>query len=108
METARGAREWCAKGWEVECRGQGSQEEVWAYRKTKVPLVRRVREGGVNSHRNIFLCTGMDSLKARLWAVRCVLHGLNATGTTCMAYKQQGCKSLHSSQTPEVGVDHHH
>ena len=33
---------------------EGTQEDVWAHRRSKVPLLERVRGGGADHHRNLF------------------------------------------------------
>ena len=40
---------------------EGTQEEVWAHRRSKVPLLGRARGGGVDHHRN---------LPAHTWALK--------------------------------------
>ena len=53
---------------------EGTWEENWACRKNKVPLLGRVRGGGVDGHRSFFLCACADSQRVGLWAVRDLLH----------------------------------
>ena len=60
-------------------------EEVWAHRRSKVPLLERQRKGGGYHHRNIFPCTYMESHRAgHLWhrvrVVRCHFLVLRVTG----------------------------
>ena len=59
---------------------EGTQEEVWALKRNKVPLLGRARGGGVDHHKNIFLCTHTDSHRAVLWVARYPLCGLWAMG----------------------------
>ena len=54
---------------------KGTWEEVWTHGKRKVPPLGKAREGAVDCHRNIFLCTRTDSQKVGLWAVRHLLCG---------------------------------
>ena len=58
--------------WAGECNAtaEGTWEEVWAHRRSKAPLLGRVRGSGADCHRNIFLCTRMDSWRVGLWVVR--------------------------------------
>ena len=77
METAR---EQCTKGREISTTAEGTQEEVWALKRNKVPLLGRARGGGVDHHKNIFLCTHTDSHRAVLWVARYPLCGLWAMG----------------------------
>ena len=46
---------------------KGTPEEVWAYRRSKMTLLKRARGGGVDHDKNIFLCTSADSWRAELW-----------------------------------------
>ena len=46
---------------ELKARAKGSQEEVWAHRSSKAPLLGMVRGGGVDCHRNLSPCTHADS-----------------------------------------------
>ena len=62
-----------------------SQEEIWACRRSKVPLLGRARGGGMDSHRNLFLCTyvkfrRVGHLWYRLPVARGHLPGLRETG----------------------------
>ena len=55
-------------GWKWNATANGTQEEVWACRKSKMPLLGRVRGGGVDYHRNVFPCAHTDSQRAgSLW-----------------------------------------
>ena len=63
---------------------KGTQEEVWACRRSKVPLLRRAKGGGVHHHRNVFPCTCLGSQRAvclwhRLRVMREHLLGLQET-----------------------------
>ena len=51
----------------------GNLEEVWAHRRSKPPLLGRARGRGVDHHRNVFLCTHIDSQRAGLEAASCLL-----------------------------------
>ena len=47
---------------------KGTQEEVWAFRRSKAPLLGRARGGGADRHRNLFPCARMDFQRAGcLW-----------------------------------------
>ena len=74
---------------------EGTQEEVWAYRRSKAPLLGRVRGGRVDLHRNLFPCSCMDSQRVeslcympcvargqllRLWETEHLLCGLQVAG----------------------------
>ena len=48
---------------EPSATAEGNQE-IWACRKSKVPLWGRVRRGRVDHHMNIFLCTHVDYQRA--------------------------------------------
>ena len=90
---------------EQRATAEGTQEEVWAQRRSKAPLLGRVAGGEVDRHRNIFPCTRADSqmagclwlrisvarnqlrglqvtehLLCGLWVTRQCLHGLRAVG----------------------------
>ena len=69
VETAWGAREWSTTGWEWSTTAGGNQEEAWTWRRSKVPLLVRVRWGGADNHRNI-------SVHALALMEGCILHGL--------------------------------
>ena len=60
-ETARGAKEQCSMGWGVEHHSRGNLGGGLACRRSKVPLLGRVRGGGADHHRNLFPCTHTDS-----------------------------------------------
>ena len=47
MEMAGGAREWCPQAGEQSTTSEGAQEEAWACRRSKVPLLGRSGGGGV-------------------------------------------------------------
>ena len=53
-----------------------TQEVAWAHKRKNKPSLGRGRRGGVDCHRNIFLCAHADSWRVRLWVVRCLLSGL--------------------------------
>ena len=65
------AREWSTTA-------KGAQEEVWAHRRGKVPLLGNTRGVGVDHHRNIFLCTCMGSQRVGLGVAKCLLCRLRA------------------------------
>ena len=46
-----------------------TQEKVWAQRRSKVPLLGRVKGGGVDHHGNLFpyACMGSQRAGGRLW-----------------------------------------
>ena len=48
-------------GGEWNAMAEGTREKVWAHRRSKVPLLGRVRAGGEDRHRNLPACT---------WALR--------------------------------------
>lgn len=60
-------------GWEQSITDEGAQEDVWAHRRSKVPLLVRVRGGGADNHKNIIPCTRADSQR-----VGCLCHRLQA------------------------------
>ena len=55
---------------------EGTQEKVWACRKSKVPLLGSARGGEADCHKNIFLYTHADSWRTGLWVARHLLCGL--------------------------------
>ena len=54
----------------------GTQEEIWACRRRKAPLLGKARGRGADHHRSIFLYACAASPRAELWAMRHILHGL--------------------------------
>ena len=71
------AREWNA-------RVEGTREEVWTCRRSKVPLLGRVRGGGADNHRNLFPCTYTHTQRSvclwcRVQMARGHLFGLQET-----------------------------
>ena len=109
-------------------------EEVWAHRRSKVPLLGMARGGGADHPGNLFPCTHVDSQRAghhwcRLQVARGHYSGYRRLaaswasygwpGTSCLSQGQQGAKldtaplaystggrdkPQQSSQTPEEGV----
>ena len=66
-------------------RAEGTWEEIWPHRRSKVPLLVRARGGQVDHHRTIFPYACMGSWRAgclwcRLWVVRCHFLVLQVTG----------------------------
>ena len=57
--------------WSATAKGGGLGQQ-----EKKAPLLWKVRGGGVDRHRIIFLCTCMNSQKMGLWAARCFLNWL--------------------------------
>ena len=108
---------------------EGTWEEVWAYRRSKVPLLGRVREGEADHHRNLpanrqalrgqgASGTGYRWQKATylglqetecflcgLWVARHLLCGLRAAGgqaqhgASCVIYRWQGQTTAVISET---------
>ena len=72
---------------EQNATAKGTQKEVWVHRRrSKAPLLGRVRGRGADNHRNIFPCAHVDSqrgghLSCRLQVARQLLPRL----------RQQGC-----------------
>ena len=69
---------------EQKTTAEGTWEEVWAHRRSKVPLLGKVRGGGVDHHRNLPMHVHMGSQRAgclwcRLWVVRSLLLRLRET-----------------------------
>ena len=53
---------------EWNARAEGTREEVWAHRRSKVPLLGRVRGGGADCHRNLPMQAHMDTERVgHLW-----------------------------------------
>ena len=67
------AGEWCSTGWEWSAMAEGTQERVWASRRSKVPLLGRMRGGVVDFYRNLpefAVPQRAGHLWHRLWVVR--------------------------------------
>ena len=82
--TVPWVEEWCAT-WGVEYLSRKTWEKVWACRRSKAPLLGRVRRTGVDRHRNLPTHVCMDSQRAgrlwnRLWMARSHLVVLQETG----------------------------
>ena len=57
---------------EQNATAKGTQEEVWAHRKTKAPLLGRVKGGGADHHRYIFPCShGLSEIGVSLAQAMC-------------------------------------
>ena len=63
---SEGLRSGAPRAGEQNITAEGNQEEIWAHSRSKASLLGRVREGGVDHHWNIFLCTCMDSCRVGL------------------------------------------
>ena len=71
---------------------EGAREEVWAGRRSKMPLLWRARGGGMDWHRNLFLCVCVDSQGVgRLWSKLQVARGhlLGLRETKCFLCRLQ-------------------
>ena len=80
-----------------------TQEEVWVHRRSKAPLFGRARGGEVDNHRNIFLCTHVDSQSTGLWAVRPLLLRLWVAEPP-VGLSMKGC---HLCDLQMVGANQH-
>ena len=61
---------------EWNARAEGTQEKVWAHRRSKAPLLGMVRAGGVDHHRNfpVHACVGSQRV-GHLWCCLRVARG---------------------------------
>ena len=62
---------------EKKATAKGTMEEVWAFRRSKVPLLGKARGGGVDCHKNLFPYAHTGSQRAGfLWQRLQVVRGL--------------------------------
>lgn len=83
---------------EESTRAEGTQEEVWAHRRSKAALLGRARWVRVDHHRNIFLWTRADSQRVMCLCFRPLvshhLCGLQVTGyLLCGLWPGTSCPS---------------
>ena len=104
----------------MEHHAEGTGEKVWAHRRSKTPLLGRVRGRGAAGQRNLpeHVCWGSQRaghLWHRLWVTGNFLCGLRAepglSATWCLLRDLQAAgtdRGGQSSQRPEVGMACHH
>ena len=104
----------------MEHHAEGTGEKVWAHRRSKTPLLGRVRGRGAAGQRNLpeHVCWGSQRaghLWHRLWVTGNFLCGLRAepglSATWCLLRDLQAAgtdRGGQSSLRPEVGMACHH
>ena len=90
----------------VEYHRRGKSGEVWALKRSKVPLLGRSRGGGEDSHRSIFLCAGVYSQRV----ARCLLCGLQVVAPPALAKHNRGPLgwSIQAVGSSQQDINSHH